>query len=528
MALRNSKDDVEIAGFPSHGSSREKDMAQRNPSVSLAAPKRTMSLIDCIGAGWVISQSWAGLGATMAFSIYQGGPVTVVYGMILILFTMGSTALSLAELSARYPTSGGQYHWTAILSPSRWRRGTSYICGCINMFSWISISAGVCILPCQMITAVATFFHPNYLFERWHIFLEFQAFNVMFLLFNIYIIERAQWIHTVGFVGSIIAVVVIFITCLATSSPKSSSEYVWTQFVNPDSGWPNGVVFLTGLVSPNYMYVGIDGAIHLAEECVNATIAVPRTIVLVIVVGFLTAFPFGIAMLYSVTDWEAILTTPTGVPIYQIFLQATKSAAGGTVIFIMMLVFAYFALIASMQSASRLTWSFARDDAIIFSRFFSQIHPTLNVPVWALLFNSSVMFLLGCIYLGSTTAFNALIGVAVVLQQLGFAIPAALLMYRRRAPEYLPHRVGSFFTHFNLGVFGWACNAVTVAWAIIVLIFFNFPNAIPVTGLTMNYIPAVLGGMAIFGIINWLLHARKHYYGPVIDVEHFKEQTEGI
>lgn len=66
------------------------------------------------------------------------------------------------------------------------------------MFSWISISAGVCILPCQMITAVATFFHPNYLFERWHIFLEFQAFNVMFLLFNIYIIERAQWIHTVG------------------------------------------------------------------------------------------------------------------------------------------------------------------------------------------------------------------------------------------------------------------------------------------------------------------------------------------
>lgn len=88
--------------------------------------------------------------------------------------------------------------------------------------------------------------------------------------------------------------------------------------MNPDSGWPNGVVFLTGLVSPNYMYVGIDGAIHLAEECINATVAVPRTIVLVIVVGFLTAFPFGIAMLYSVTDWEAILKTPTGVPIYQI------------------------------------------------------------------------------------------------------------------------------------------------------------------------------------------------------------------
>lgn len=68
-----------------------------------------------------------------------------------------------------------------------------------------------------------------------------------------------------------------------------------------------------------------------------------------------------------------------------------------------------------MRSASRLTWAFARDDAMAFSRFISRIHPKLDVPVWALIFNDFVVFVLSCISLGSTTAFNVLIGASIVL-----------------------------------------------------------------------------------------------------------------
>ena len=40
-----------------------------------------------------------------------------------MLIMYGAVALSLSEMAARYPTAGGQYHWTALLAPEKWKRG---------------------------------------------------------------------------------------------------------------------------------------------------------------------------------------------------------------------------------------------------------------------------------------------------------------------------------------------------------------------------------------------------------------------
>ncbi len=69
-----------------------------------------MGWLNAIAAGWNICNSWITIGATLALSIaYQGGPVTLVYGIFVVVFVMGATAASLSELAARYPTAGGQY-----------------------------------------------------------------------------------------------------------------------------------------------------------------------------------------------------------------------------------------------------------------------------------------------------------------------------------------------------------------------------------------------------------------------------------
>ena len=59
------------------------------------------------------------------------------------------------------------------------------------------------------------------------------------------------------------------------------------------------------------MYAGIDGAIHLAEECSNANVAVPRALMATLGIGFISSFVFVISMLYSVSDFDAVLATPT-------------------------------------------------------------------------------------------------------------------------------------------------------------------------------------------------------------------------
>ena len=113
-------------------------------------------------------------------------------------------------------------------------------------------------------------------------------------------------------VVSISSFLAILITCLARSPEKRTSEFVWTTFIN-QSGWSsNGVAFLTGLINPNYIYAGIDGAIHLAEECSNASTAVPFALTSTLTIGFVTAFTFVIAMLYTMTDMDAVINTPTG------------------------------------------------------------------------------------------------------------------------------------------------------------------------------------------------------------------------
>lgn len=122
-----------------------------------------------------------------------------------------------------------------------------------------------------------------------------------------------------------------------------------------------------------------------------------------------------------------------------------------------------------------------------------------------------------------------MIATGLILQQVSFAFPAALLLYRKRSAEFLPANRG-----FKLGVFGWVANVLTVVFAIVCLIFFDFPTVMPVTPNNMSkliivrkeeytnrlslidYACAVIGVMAIFTVANWYGYARSNYQGPRI------------
>ncbi|KAG2420476.1 hypothetical protein HFD88_000088 [Aspergillus terreus] len=417
----------------------------------------------------------------------------------------------MAELASAYPTAGGQYHWCSILSPKAWSRGLSYSCGVANVFAWIAICTGIAIIPAQLILGVVVFWNPDYVPQPWHYFLIYQAINGLVLIYNILLLKRSLWVHDVSFFITLGTFLLITITCVARSAPQyETPRSVWSNFLN-HSGWSSGgVAFLTGLVSPHYAYAGIDGAIHLAEECKDAAIVVPRALLSTLSIGFVTTFGFMIAMLYCINDLAAVVASPTGVPIYEMWHQATRSSTAATVFIVLLVFAAVFALNGAQQTASRLTWSFARDHALLGSRWLGAMHPYLEVPVWSLIFNFTAMFIIGCIYLGSSSAFNAFIGSGLVLQHISYAFPAVLLMYRGRSEKWLPKNIP-----FRLGsVVGWTANVATVAFAILVLIFYDFPTVIPVTGSNMNYTAAVLAVMAIFAAGNWAVYARKQYHGP--------------
>ncbi|KAH0361731.1 amino acid transporter, partial [Aureobasidium melanogenum] len=475
---------------------------------------RHISMLETASVGWSICNSWVGVMSTLAFVIIQGGSPNLLYGLWLVFVMYSFIVYTLAELASVYPSAGGQYHWTAIVAPRSWSRGLSYTCGMINIFSWISISAGVAVIAPQALVALVIHHDPSFSLKAWHVFLIYQAVNLLCLLHNIYTIRRTMWTFNCFFALSLVAFLAATIISLVRAPTYQSTESVWVTFVD-GSGWSNrGVIFFIGLLTPGYMYGGLDGAIHLAEEATNAREAVPRALLSTWSLGFLTSFIVSVAAMYSAQDFTTIASTPTGFPILELWSQAMRSKVAADAFVAFFFVGALMALAGCQQTASRLTWAFARDTGLILSSKLSTMHARHEAPVWALWANGFVVFIIGCVYLGSSTAFNAFIGVGSILQLVTFAFPAALLLARGRPARLLPRSRTFGLPH----AFGWIANLFTVGFAVICLIFWDLPAVLPVTGSNMNYSSAVIGVIGIFIAVNWFFWARKHYKGPELGV----------
>ena len=59
------------------------------------------------------------------------------------------------------------------------------------------------------------------------------------------------------------------------------------------------------------MLSGLDATLHLAEECLEPERIVPKAVLVTVCVGFATAFPFAIGVIYSSSDIQAALNSAT-------------------------------------------------------------------------------------------------------------------------------------------------------------------------------------------------------------------------
>lgn len=114
----------------------------------------------------------------------------------------------------------------------------------------------------------------------------------------------------------------------------------------------------------------------MSEEVKKASTTMPRVMMLTVLINGILAFGFLIALLFSVGDIEAALSSPTGYPIIQIFYQATGSVKGATLMMSAIIVIAFCSAFGILASVSRLTWAFARDQGLPFSNFFAHVSST--------------------------------------------------------------------------------------------------------------------------------------------------------
>ncbi|KAK0718515.1 amino acid/polyamine transporter I [Lasiosphaeria miniovina] len=474
--------------------------------------KRNFSMVSMLGLAFAILNTWTALAASISLALPSGGASSVIWGLMVAGICNLCLAASLAEFLSAYPTAGGQYHWAAIVSWKGWSRGISYCTGWINVAGWVALSATGGLLGSTFIVNIMVLFNPDYDAAPWHQFLIYIAFALFALVINTFLTRLLPYFTKAAFFWSMAGFVIICITILACSSPDyQSGEFVYGQF-NNEVGWPDGLAWLLGLLQGAFALTGFDATAHMIEEIPRPQVQGPRIMLYCIGIGMLTGFVFLSCLLFVVDDVERVISSPSG-PLLQIFMDATGSKAGSTALLMFPLVCMLFTTVTLVCTSSRMSYAFARDGGMPFSSVFARVHPTLNVPLNALLWTTGWVVVFGCIFLGSTSTFNAITSASVVALGVTYAIPPSInaLRGRRMLPPTRAFKLPEWL--------GWTCNLVGIAWTVLTTVLFVFPPELPVTPDNMNYCIVAFGVILLISGTTWLVDGRKNYKEPRLDVQ---------
>ncbi|KAH7353329.1 amino acid/polyamine transporter I [Plectosphaerella cucumerina] len=471
--------------------------------------KRQFSRWTMLGLAFAILNSWTALAASLSLALPSGGPLAVIWGLVTAGICNLSLAASLAEFLSAYPTAGGQYHWVAATAPPRFRNQLAWVTGWINLSGWVALVATNSSLASTLIINIISLLHPDYVPQRWHQFLIYLGITLVALTINTFLQTALPRINGAALAWSMAGFVVISISVLATAAPDfASPEYVFTTFINT-TGWPDGIAWLMGLLQGGLGLTGFDAVAHMIEEVSNAAVEGPKIMLWCQYIGISTGLVFLIVLLFvsnGLQNAEAIRTSSAG-PLLEILFIATKSKVAAVCLLMFPLICLVLAGTAVMTTSSRMVFAFARDGGLPASATLWRVHPRLGVPLNALLLNAAVCVVFGCIFLGSTAAFNAIIASSVVALGLSYGIPIAInVAYGRRK---LPERA------FALPEWlGWVANIIGLVYTAVTSVLFLFPPALPVDGTTMNYCVVAFGIIVLISGFQWLVDGRKNFTGP--------------
>ncbi|KAL1893670.1 hypothetical protein Cpir12675_004017 [Ceratocystis pirilliformis] len=297
--------------------------------------KRHFGILSLIGLASTTTNSWTGLGLALITEIGAGGPGAVIYGFILVTILQCFPGASLAEFVSSYPTSG----W-------------------FSVSGWIFTTASTNIMYAQLLMA-----------------LRLRHQDLAYLPG----IPGPQHSH---------------FECRHVWEPHRDERFAFRTWIN-NTGWESNVIcFITGLVNPLYSLGGLNGITHITGEMPNPSRNAPLAIAITLCIAFVTGLTYLISLMFCIQDFDALTTTNTGIPLTELFHQATESVGGAFGLTFILFIALGPCMVSSQLSTSRVVWVFARDKALPFSSAISKVSKRFEVPINAQFPVSTIVALL--------------------------------------------------------------------------------------------------------------------------------------
>lgn len=469
-----------------------------------------LTISSVIGLGFGLMSAPLSLGTTMRNVLIDGGPVTMIWGFVIVYFFSFLCALSLAEISSKYPLE--LHAGAAIIAKDSYGLICSWFTGWFLLIGNWTMSISITFAGAQFILSVVGVYVDEYQATDYVTVIVFYIIVTVCGLFNIYGSKHLESINKICVGWILFAIVIIGVMILARAPNYNTWNFVFTEFDNTRSNMPSVLTFIIGLQQANFMMQGFGLLPAISEEVKDPERVVPRGIVWGVILSGLSGIAFIIPILIVLPELSLLLDeNGRMMPIVSIFKIVTNSKFASTFLFLLVLGNLLFSGIGSIATSSRAVFSMSRDGALPFQEFWTYVDQksTSKVPKNAVLLSMAVSYILGLLSLISTAAFNAFVGAAVISLCAASLIPitSSVLSFRKRVR-------GAVFKLKGIGII---INLLSIFWLIFTMFVLSCTPSLPLTLRSTNYALLVFIFATVVVSVLWVAWGRKNFHGPLID-----------
>lgn len=442
--------------------------------------------IICILAGGLTSFH-AGYGSVGGASIGIGWPLACLVSL--------AVAMTMAQIASAFPTAGGLYHWAAILGG----RGCGWTTAWFNLAGLITVLAAINVgtyrfamsalwpeeaesLTRQIIVVAAITFSQA--------FINHLGIRITRILTDL----SGYWILLIS--------LALIIALLSASTWDFSRLITFTNFSglpadNPT--WPKTDsliwLFALGLILPAYTITGFDASAHVSEETVGAAHQVPKGIINSVLVSSIVGWVILCAIVLAMKDPNE--AAQAGEKMFVETLSYALQYKWSRALCICITIAQYLCGLATVTSASRMMFAFARDGGTPFSPALRSISPRFQTPACAIW----VVAFVAVLFTVNTPVYTTITTVCAIFLYISYVIPTLLGFFTlgRSWQALGPWRLGAWFRPLAL---------ISVLGSLgLIVIGIQPPN---------EDAAYVLLGVVVFLALYWFAFARRHFPGPPV------------
>ena len=408
--------------------------------------KRDMNLWGNFSLGFTYLSPVVGVYSLFAFALGTGGP-PMIWAVVLAAVGQLLVALVFGEVVAQFPVSGGIYPWARRLWGRRWAwmTGWVYMVALVVTIASVSYGAGPYVAMLLGIDPTVN--------------VTIACALAMIALATVLNLGGTRLLAKVAFFGfaAELAGAIVVGGWLLLAHREHGLGVLFDSFGAGGSG-SYLPAFLASALIGVYLYYGFEACGDVAEEVRNPGRQIPKSMRMTIYIGGAASFFITLALVLAVPDFGAVISGADPDPVTTVLKDAFGPAGFRLVLAVVLISFVSCAL--SLQAAaSRLIYSYARDEMMPASRLFATFNTRAAVPPYAL---ALAAVLPAVIIIGSKLSADALtkiVSFAALGIYIGFMM-VVLAALRARLKGWTPSG------KFTLGRWGLAVNVAALVYQV--------------------------------------------------------------